>query len=160
MINKYDLYDMSFALIKIRSRIQEKSNIPIISQMIKVLEEKSNADDNQIRKAISSVGELDCEYWEFAYHNNVYVNHYTMNKPAINTLLIKLLKNLLDFLNNEHFEKAYDLVDSFHCLPEIIAENNMTIPKSFWKTFISDYQNKWDRDFLRLEKKFYKNYLQ
>lgn len=160
MINKYDLYDMSFALIKIRNRIQEKSNVLVLSQMIKVLKEKSNTDDNQIRKAISSVDKLDCEYWGFAYHNNVYVNHCKMNKPIINDLLVMLLENLLDFLNKEQFEKAYDLVDSFHCLPEIIAENNMKIPKSFWKIFISDYQNKWDKDFLRLEQKNYKNYLQ
>lgn len=160
MINKYDLYDMSFALIKIRGRIQEKSNTLIISQMIKVLGEKSNTDDNQIRKAISSVSELDCEYWEFAYHNNAYVTHYTMNKPAINDLLIKLLENLLYLLNNKDFEMAYDLVDSVHCLPEIIADNNMTIPKSFWKIFIKDYQNRWDKDFLKFEKKRYKRYLQ
>lgn len=62
MINKNDLYDITFALIIIRNNITEKSNSKILAQMIKVLGEKNNTEDNQIRKAISSIDGLDREY--------------------------------------------------------------------------------------------------
>lgn len=153
MINKNDLYDITSALVIIRNNIREKSNSEILSQMIKVLESKNNTADNQIRKAISSIDGLDHERWLFVYHNNIYVNHQMLNKVDIYALLIKLFQSLIIELDKEAFDKAYDLVDSFHCLPEIIADNNFTIPKSFWKTFIKYYRKKWDNDFLRNEQK-------
>lgn len=159
MINKNDLYDIAFTLVVIRNNITEKLNLQILSQMIKVLETVNNTEDNQIRKAISSINGLDYEHWFFAYHNNVYVNHQMLNKVDIYALLIKLFQSLICELNKADFDKAYDLVDSFHCLPEIIADNNFTIPKSFWKTFVKNYRRKWDNDFLRTEQRILKKYL-
>ena len=153
MINKNDLYDMTFALIKIRNNICDETVIPIFSQMINVLEEKNNTEDNQIRKAISSIDKLDREQWFFVYHNNVYVNHQILKNPNIYVLLVKLFKSTICELHEKKFDKAYDLVDSFHCLPEMIADNNFTIPKSFWKTYVKFYRDKWDNDFLRIEQK-------
>ena len=158
MINKYDLYDITFALIIIRNNITEKSNPRILTQMIKVLGDTNNTEDNQIRKAISSIDGLDREYWFFAYHNNVYVNYQVLTKAYIYTLLIKLFQSLICELNKKEFNKAYDLVDSFHCLPEIVADNNFTIPKSFWKTFVKGYRSKWDNDFLRDEQRLLKRF--
>ena len=158
MIYKNDLYDIAFALTIIRNNITEKSNPQILSQMIKVLEDENNTEDNQIRKAISTIDGLDHEYWFFAYHNNVYVNYQMLNKAAIYDLLVKAFQKLICELNKKEFNKAYDLADSFHCLPEIIADNNFTIPKSFWKTFVKDYRSKWDNDFLRDEQRMLKRF--
>lgn len=159
MINKNDLYDITAALIRIRSNIKEKSNCKILFQMIRVLQAEKNTDDNQIRKAISSIDGLDRDCWLFTYHNNVYVNHQMLNKADIYALLIKLFQSLICELNKKEFDKAYDLVDSFHCLPEIIADNNFKVPKSYWKTFIKNYRSKWDKDFLRNEQRAFKMYL-
>lgn len=129
MINKYDLYDITYALIIIRNSIREKINLNIISQIIKVLETENNTEDNQIRKAISSIDGLDRELWYFTYHNNVYVNRQMLKNADVYFLLIKLFKSLFRELNKGEFNKAYDLADSFHCLPEIIANNGFKIPK-------------------------------
>ena len=88
MINKNDLYDITFALVVIRNNITEKLNLQILSQMIKVLETVNNTEDNQIRKAISSINGLDYEHWFFVYHNNVYVNHQMLNKVDIYACLL------------------------------------------------------------------------
>ena len=65
---------------------------------------------------------------------------------------------MIFLLNQNEYEKAYDLIDSFHCLPDIVADNNFSIPKSFWKTYTKCYRNKWDRDFLRIEQRQWKKY--
>lgn len=153
MINRNDLYDITFALIIIRNNIREKLNSQILSQMVKVLEEENSTEDNQIRKAISSIEGLDYEHWFFVYHSNVYVHHQILYETYIYDLLVKIFDSLICELSNEEFDKAYDLADSFHCLPEIIADNNFKIPKSFWKTFVKYYRDKWDKDFLRIEQK-------
>jgi hypothetical protein len=53
----------------------------------------------------------------------------------------------------QNYERVYDLVDSVHCVPDIIAENNFSITKSYWKTHIESYRKKWDKTFLREEQK-------
>ena len=153
MVSKNDLYDISFALIMIRGNICKETNIAVLSQIVKVLETETYTEDNQIRKAILSVDNLEKECWGFAQHNNVYVHHQLLNNADVYNLLVKLLRSLICELNQNAFEKAYDLVDSFHCLPEIIANNNFEIPKSFWKIFVRDYRKKWEKDFLRKEQR-------
>lgn len=153
MIDKNDLYDITFALIIIRNDIREKSNLQVLYQIIRVLETEKCAGDNQIRKAISSIEGIARDHWSFAFYNNVYVNHQMLKKSDIYSLLIKLILSLIYELEQENFEKAYDLVDAFHCLPDIIADNNFTVPKSYWKTFVKTYRNKWDYDFLHTEQK-------
>ena len=153
MINKNDLYDITFALTIIRNDICETSNPKILSQMIKVLEAENNTEDNQIRKAIASVEGLPCEHWLFVHHNNFYVKHQILKNVDVYVILIKLLQSLIVELNKQEFDKAYDIVDSFHCLPEIIADNHFKIPKSYWNTYVKYYRKKWDKDFLRFEQK-------
>lgn len=159
MINKNDLYDITFCLTIIRNNIYEKSNSKIILQMIKVLETKNKTDDNQIRAAVSLVEGLEYERWSFVYHRNVYVNHQILNDDNIYVLLIKLFKSLICELNKEEFDKAYDLIDCFHCLPEMLADNNFIIPKSFWNTFVKCYRDKWDNSFLRKEQKIFRKHV-
>ena len=168
MITKEDLYDITFSLMIIRYRISDQKNLNVLYQIIKVLE-AANAtnlqqsddewiEDNQIRKAISTVDDLDQEFWSFAFHNNVYVNQQILKNPYIYDLLIKILRELLYVIKNEEFKKAFDLADNVHCLPELIADNNFTVPTRFWKYFVKNYRKKWDKKFLRKEQKMQKKY--
>lgn len=153
MINNFDLYDIAYALTIIRNHIREEQNTIILSEMIKVLEENNSAEDNQIRKAIALVEGIDYECWRYVYHNNVYVNQRILKNIAIYQLFIQLFESTITILNNSLFDQAHDLVDSYHCLPEIIADNHFTIPKSYWKTFVKEYRKKWNREYLRKEQK-------
>ena len=74
-------------------------------------------------------------------------------------ILIELLQNLCNAIGREEYERAYDLVDVFHCLPEIIADNHFSIPKSYWNVMTKKYRLKWDRKFLMEEQKKYRRYL-
>ena len=157
MITKYDLYDMSYALTLIRNHICEESNKKILFQMITVLKSKDDIAENQIRKALSSIKELNREQWSFVYYNNVYVNHQILKNPDVYILLENVLQNLIYTLDQGTFDKAYDLVDCFHCLPDIIADNNCMLPKSFWRRLV-EYRVKWDSDFLKNEQKAFKRH--
>ena len=144
---------MTFAFIKIRDDIQEELNSEILSKIIYVLSDENTFDDNQIRKAIASIEGLNYEKWFYVYHNNIYTNHKFLKNKYICEIIVKLCMELSALLQIGNFEMAYDLIDSYHCLPDIIADNSFTIPKSFWKTHIKSYRDKWDKSFLLTEQK-------
>ena len=150
MITKNDLYDISAAFIRVRSDITAHENVPVLTQIESVLvNELDNCEDNQIRKALSTINNLDKNKWHYIYCNNVYVNHQAINNKNIYDLLIFLCCSLKELIQNNNYEQAYDLVDCIHALPEILANNNIKIPSSYWKTYVKTYQKKWDKSFLR-----------
>lgn len=153
MIDRYDLYDMSFALVMIRYDIRSETNIPVLARMIGVLEAKEAVGDNQIRRVLSSIAGLDRERWFFVYHNNVYVNCRMLERKSIYDLLIKSFRELERALHGGEFDRADALADALHCLPEMIADNDFRVPKTFWKVHIKSYRDEWDGDFLRAEQK-------
>lgn len=157
MINKYDLYDLSAVLVNIRSNIEYKLNVKVLDKIIGVLSiDEEITDENQIRKVIADVPDLDREKWYFVYHNNIYVNHSLVKKEEIYSLLLTICKLLKTTLENQQYDRAYDLADAVHCLPEIIADNGFSVPKSYWKINIGGYRKKWDKDFLKAEEKLLK----
>ena len=159
MIYQHDLYDIAKAFMHIRYNIQENSNIEILYAIISVLnKDQENSEDNQIRKALRLLKGLDSERWYYIFFDNVYTHHYLLKNKNIYKLFEKLCKETIALLEQNDYERAYDLVDAYHCLPEIIANNNFTIPKSFWKTFVKDYRSKWDNDFLRDEQRMLKRF--
>ncbi len=154
MISQNDLYDITFAYITIRNDIQYKLNSEILSKIIRVLRyDDKKYEDNQVRKALADLKGLDQEKWYYVYHNNIYINHQFLKNRYIYELLIKLCEESIYTLKTQNFEKAYDLLDCYHCLPDIIANNHFRIPKKYWKTYIKPYRDKWDKTFLTLEQK-------
>lgn len=157
MIDKYDLYDLSAVFANIRSDVEYKLNIQILDKIIQVLSvDKETTEENQIRKAIAEIENLDCEKWYYVYHSNLYVNHSILENKDIYKLLITVCELLKTLLENQQYDRAYDLADAVHCLPEIIADNNFSITKSYWKININFYRKKWDKTFLKEEQKILK----
>lgn len=154
MITQNDLYDIEYALINIRSDIKSVFNVDVFGKIIKVLECNSlNYEDNQIRKALASINGLDQENWAYINFNNFYVNRNFLKDEKIYALIVKLCRESICILKCANFVRAYDLIDSYHCLPSILAYNNFNIPKSFWRNYIKPYRNKWDKTFLITEQK-------
>ena len=154
MISQNDLYDMSYALILIRGDIDNKLNIEILTKMKDVLNYKNKEfEDNQIRIALASISGLNYEKWRFVYHNNLYVSHRILQNEKIYDLLIKFIQEIVFAMQNKNLERSYNLVDCFHSLPIIIADNNFKVPRSYWKNFIYSYRKKWDKKFLKNEQK-------
>jgi pyruvate formate-lyase activating enzyme-like uncharacterized protein len=139
MLTKYDLYDLSAVFKNIRFDIKYENNIQITEQLIYTLKQQTETDtqnihttQNEIRKSLSVIQELPPEKWAFIFHNNLYVNCEILKDEKIYKLLIALLEELRILFINNQFDKAYDLLDCIHNLPQDIANNKFQIPSMFW----------------------------
>ena len=156
MITDFDLLDLSAVFKLLRFDITDKNGSTILDKVISVLvAEDADFDDNQIRMALASIPGLDKEKWGFVYHNNIYVTHRLLRNKAIYTIINKSCRMLKAAIEHGEFDKANDLADCIHCLPEIIVNNQFHITKSYWKIHVSKYRKKWDMSFLRNEEKEY-----
>ena len=157
MICDQELFDISAAFVRIRFDVLSRNNKDVVNKIIYVLSNQKNEYDtftfNNIRKAISSIENIDKNIWDFAFHENMYVHFTILKNNSIYNLLIKACELLKQAIDEGVEEKIDDLVDAIHCLPDIIAENNLMIPKSYWKSHVQFYRNKWDKDFLKNEQK-------
>jgi hypothetical protein len=158
MLSANDLYDMSAVLTRMRFEIRYAKNIAILERIIRVLQISDFYEDNQIRNAIAEIPELDREKYPFIYHQNYYVHHSFLKNPILINLMIKICNKLISAIASEKFEKAEDLADTVHCLPDIIAENRLTITKSYWKNHVRHYRQRWDRKFLKREEHMLRSY--
>lgn len=68
--------------------------------------------------------------------------------------LDEALKELELLLGDGEYERAYDLVDAIHMMPEIIADYG-TLNDSFWQVHIAPYRNRWNRNFLVEQQKYH-----
>jgi hypothetical protein len=151
MIGSNDLYDISAAFTRIRAEIQYEQNINILQSIKKVLQIENSYESNQIRNAIAQIPDLNIEKWYYVYHQNIYVYDAILKNKNIIIILIIICDKLISALQLKNYDFACDLVDAVHCLPDIIAENKFTIPKSYWKSHIQYLRNKWDKDLLKNE---------
>ena len=158
MISIYDLYDMGAIFKLIRLEINYEKNIDILRQINEVLLNQSSYESNQIRRAVANITNLNHENWGFVYKENTYVyDDFVRNKAIIN-ILNKVCDELIVTLELKKYNIAYDLIDTIHCLPIIIANNHFSIPKSYWKSHIKYYRKKWNKSFLKSEQKsIYRN---
>ena len=68
-------------------------------------------------------------------------------------ILVTICDEMIRVFDEKKFEQLYDLADCVHSLPEIIANNHLTIPDRYWKIYVDPYRKKWDKEFLLKEEK-------
>lgn len=155
MINIYDLYDLSGIFKNIRMYPNYDLNHQILTKCVGVLSNKESIQEiNQFRTALCTIQGLDMAIYFFAGVQNVYVYFSGfLKKKTIYRLLIKACEELMIAISEENIEKTTDLADCLHNLPISIVENNFSIPKSFWKSEVKFYRNKWNTTFLKEEEK-------
>lgn len=153
MIGNNDLHDISAALKIIREDIKNDNNIIILQSIMNVLSIRNQYEANQIRASISRVKGLDIEKWYFVNHMNLYTYDAIIKDDQAILLLKKICEKIIEMLELCEFDKAYDFVDTVHCLPDILAENHCAIPKSFWKNNMHNFRNKWDKNLFKSEQR-------
>ena len=157
MLNIYDLYDLHAILTRIRFSPETPANYEIISRVIDVLTNKSiNDAPNQFRLVLREIDELkNDDLYDFVYVENKY-SYYPLSPlkdENIYYVLISALEELLDTISRKSKEQISDLADCLHNLPIFIVENELNIPKQFWKNEVKYYRKKWNKSFLLYEQK-------
>ena len=147
--------------IIIRSCIKSPYNISLLNEISKyclLLEEQNVAGFEAFRLEIIRVVKDDVKTKEFLEDAlRIYeIDFITDNLCEINRYLPIINNTALEIctqLKQKNFDRAYDLVDAIHCLPEAIMKKKQWNSKVFWKTYIKLYREKWDKNFLSIEEK-------
>ena len=148
MITQYELYELTAVLVGIRMDIKSEHNLCITEAVIDLLTKEDMVMDNCVREALSKLNLNNISYWSYITCRN-YNHHNTFfkDKEIQNILLVTFIM-LKELLVTKKFEQAYDFVDAVHCLPDIIAEQNGFITRSYLNCHIKIYNDKWNEKFL------------
>ena len=151
MLNIYDLYDLYAIFISIRTFPEYELNGEVLLKVIGVLKNRhKNHSINQFRIALRSIESLDKNKFYFVYVDNIYVYFSSFLKDkTVYKILIACCECLFHAVKSKNVEKIRDLADCLHNLPILIANNNLTIPISFWQQEAKFYRDKWDKNFLK-----------
>jgi hypothetical protein len=153
MLSVYDLYDLHAILVNIRHYPDYEMNEEILLNVINVLSERQNIIKiNQFRLSLANIPSLkEEELYKFVFHNNVYTYFPTILKDDyIHRVLIESCCCLLNAIKEKNMDKILNLSNCLHNLPIYIVENNLSIPKHFWKREVKYYRTKWDSNFLKI----------
>ena len=147
--------------IIIRSQIRSHYNISLLEQVskycLKLKDEEAIEFEifrNEIFRILNDNLETN-EFLENALKIDC-ISYVTDNLGEINRYLSVLNDTALEIctlLRHENFDRAYDLVDAIHCLPEAIMSKKQWNSKAFWKIYIRPYRKKWDNSFLSIQEK-------
>jgi hypothetical protein len=150
MLSIYDLYDLHAIFVNIRHFPDYELNETVLLNVIDVLNDQQNTMQfNQFRLSLGNIPSLkDEELYKFVFHKNVYTYYPTVLKDDyIHKVLIESCNSLLNAVKEKIRDKIVDLADCLHNLPIYIVENNLSIPKKYWRE-VKYYRKKWDKKFL------------
>jgi len=145
------LYDLQYLLILVRNDIKNPINAKVLTKTIEAVNNFTDSPQvNCIRKNLSQIENLGDPKWSFVFVDNYYtLPCRIIKKPYINKFLSEILSNILNLLITGNYDQAYDLSDLAHAIPEMLAEFNGFIAKSYWKHNIELYREKWDKEFFK-----------
>ncbi|RXE57503.1 hypothetical protein [Acetivibrio mesophilus] len=143
-------------LIVIRSNIRNPQNMSLLETISKYcisLQEESLTNFEIFKSEIIEVVNEQKEIKELLNNAlNVYeVDPITDNLSEIYRYLSVISDSALEIctqLRQKSFDRAYDLVDAIHCLPQALVCKKQWDPRAYWKIYIRPYRERWDKQFL------------
>jgi hypothetical protein len=131
----------------IRPDIRNPSNARVVRAILDELSDDGSLEKTGLNKRLSMIPGVDNAL-------KVYIANTLVDASVDGTVGLKYLSVLVTALKEvEHllvegdFERAYDLVDAIHIMPEIIVRYG-SLNRAYWKTHIGPYRDKWDKGFL------------
>ncbi len=150
--------------IHIRSQIQRPYNINLLEKISRyaLLLNESDIGYDMFKAEILKIADTDAQLEEFfkTALNNFNISFETDNLQEIRSYLYVISDTSAEIcmqLDNGNLDRAWDLVDAIHCLPEALLSKKDWNPKSFWDTYIRPYREKWDGNFLNVREKELEN---
>ena len=79
-----------------------------------------------------------------------------IKKTELN-ILIAVIKKIQNCLKSKQYDFAYDLIDALHIFPEILSDNKKIILKDYWNIYFSDVEKKYNKEDVKMIKKYFKH---
>lgn len=151
MLNYFDLYDLHEIFTNVRNDPYCTLNEKIMSKTLQVLKDRNyNFEVNQFRSALCTLDLSSHPEYSFVFTQNIYPHiPYLIKEYKIYRLLEEACEELLNVVKSGNHDQIRDLSEALHNLPLILAENGLSIPKTFWDYDIQRYRKKWDKMFLK-----------
>jgi hypothetical protein len=158
LLNKYDFYDIHWAIVMFRWNPLYEHNYEIAKRIKQILD-TPQIDNvvpvNLIRKSLSDMTSIHkTDEWYWVTTENVYVyGNAIIDTPHAYQILSKGFAELLRCLEEKDEKRIFDIADALHNVPIILSEHNSKKIKRRIKLEISFYRRKWNHSFLNNELK-------
>lgn len=132
------LLNLEKIFIYIRYDLERIENRNIILCVINIINE-FECDNNELCKQIKS---LSLELGKCIILSNK-IDIKIANRMVYGQFLIDTLNFFLRLLNDNEYEKSYDVIDILHAVPNVIIVNEKKSKRLFYKTYIKRFSKKW-----------------
>lgn len=142
--------------VLMRSNIRNPNNNVILE---KINNQMSDGIRNKVfdfelfKNSLLEIVKNDAEYNDFLMQalNIDCENQNTDNLDEIFKylpVLSDMISEIMECINKEKYEIAFDLIDAVHCLPESLIEKSNWDSQSYWNHYVKPYREKWNNEFL------------
>lgn len=159
-INK--LTNIQRVIVLIRFDIKDSENIKLINILIKSL--KNNNTNTQMIKEFESLNtsskmQKKFDLWRLKQSKELSRELTQEEKNIIDTILIYSLSEVEELIKKALYEKANDIIDAIHGIPEVFIEDKRIRDlKKYWKIYIKPFQKKWKSAYFNEIKILFKVY--
>ena len=149
LLDRYDFYDLYAVLVAFRSNPKAEYNVEVTKAIISVLEKQQDTnvvEPNIIRNVLKTIDKIDKERFYWAYINNAYTYGHRVEKNKFYyDILLNAFRKILQSLEQQAYDRAFDLADAFHNIPIFIADKGENF-KKFVKFQFYSYNKKYKAD--------------
>ena len=161
LLDKYDFYDIHWAIVLFRIAPLYEHNYEIAKRIKRILDTPQSDNivpSNLIRKALSDMVSIHkTDEWYWVTTENLYVyGDAIIHDPIAYKILSTGFSELLRCFEEKDEKQIYDIADALHNVPIILTEHSKSF-KRLIKSEISSYRRKWNRSFLNYELKYRAN---
>lgn len=144
------LLNLERIFIYIRSDLKRSENRQIILLVINVID-KLQCSNEELCLCINSYIKLYNEQTTLCGIDDESISKRLIFKQ----FLIDSLLYLLALIDNNEYEKAYDVIDILHAIPNVININHKKSKKDFYMSYIKKFNHKWkDKFFIKMKPLF------
>ena len=140
-MNKELLQNFHRILVLVRLDIRCTTNVSIFQLLLERL--RGERENELMYKEIISV---DGKYGAVLLQEECAFQEKIQNTERFCPMFERMLEEVIDAIGKQEYEYAYDMVDVFEVLPNIILEESTKSLKQYWKIYIKPFEKKWKKN--------------
>ena len=145
------LLNLEKIFIYVRYDLERIENKNIILCVINVINE-FECNNDELYKQIKKLSLELSKCIILSHENEIKI----VNRMVYGQFLIDSLDFFLKLLNDNEYEKAYDVIDILHAVPNVIIINEKKSKRLFYKTYIKKFSRKWKEHYFDKMKVLFK----